>query len=590
MKRGGRAPGRPHRAPATRSASGAPQAGHPPRAGHPLESPLVALVAALALAWRYRDAFRLPFLNDDYVFLDATARRAFASLWGFDPLFFHWWRPWSREAHYWLLQRLGGANEPLFHLANLALAFVALALFHDLARTLLGRGRAACATAAAAAMSAWALPLLWAAGAQDLWMIVWSLVALAAWRRERRLPALAAYALALASKETAAPLPLLFVAWDVFAARRAPFVALLRALPAAAIALPWALVHPHLGGRWLRHMVIEPVPASVQLSGPLAFLRSALALASADLRPAPAAGWPAALLGALPATLLLASLALAGAALAPRNERALRGAVPFGLAWCACGWLPLLLPGVGCLASVGLLGAVGGGLGRGAVGRRGRPAAIAVALLTLTASVRDATPSLDWGDAYYQRRAGILLYTLRERFLMMAPEPRPHTRFWFVTLPNNIGFLQGDGPALRTWYGDSTLTAGFFSSWRPAAAGAAGVDRFFKLHEGARWVELVPGPEDVTAAIAENPRWGQDHMSLGRTFADAGEWQVAEAEFAKVADALPQEAEPAYNLAICKGRLGDSAGMEQWMAEARRRPIVSDRLRTAARSAGLNYW
>ena len=79
-------------------------------------------------------------------------------------------------------------------------------------------------------------------------------------------------------------------------------------------------------------------------------------------------------------------------------------------------------------------------------------------------------------------------------------------------------------------------------------------------------------------------------MSLGRTFADAGEWEAAEAEFVKVAGALPQEAEPAYNLAICKGRLGDSAGMEKWMAEARRRPIVSDRLRSAARSSGLNYW
>jgi hypothetical protein len=30
--------------------------------------------------------------------------------------------------------------------------------------------------------------------------------------------------------------------------------------------------------------------------------------------------------------------------------------------------------------------------------------------------------------------------------------------------------------------------------------------------------------------------------------------------------------------------------MEKWMAEARRRPIVSERLRAAARSAGLDYW
>ena len=584
MRRGGRAARRSRGAPAARSGTAAP------RAGHFLETPLAAFAAVVALLWRYRDAFHLPFLNDDYVFLDATAHRAFASLWGFDRLFFHWWRPWSREGHYWLLQRLGGASEPLFHLANFGLAFVALALFHDLARALLGSARAVFALAAVAAMSAWALPLLWAAGAQDLWMLVWSLAARAAWRRERRALAFAAYALALASKETAAPLPLLFVAWDVFAGRGALPGALLRALPAAAIALPWALLHPHLGGRWLRHVAVEAAPASVQLAGPLAFGRSVLALASADAPPAPAAGWPAALLEALPATLLLGALVLAGAMLAPRHERSLRGAVPFGLAWCACGWLPLLLPGLGWHAYYGLFGAFGAWLALAALARPGGLAAAVVALLTFTASARDSTPSLDWGDAYYQRRAGILLGTLRERLLEQAPRPEPHTRFWFVALPNNIGFLQADGPALRVWYGDSTLRAGFFSAWRPAAPGTPGADRFFKLQEGARWTELVPGREDVRAALAANPRWGQDHLSLGRTFADAGEWEMAEREFAKVAQALPREAEPAYNLAICRANLGDSLGMARWMREARRRPVVSERLRTAARASGLDFW
>lgn len=584
MRRGGRAARRLHGAPAARLGPASP------RAGHPFETPLAAFVAALALAWRYRDAFRLPFLNDDYVFLDATAHRSFASLWGFEQLFFHWWRPWSREAHYWLLQRLGGASEPLFHLANLGLAFVALALFHDLAHALLGRARAAFALAAAAAMSAWALPLLWSAGAQDLWMIAWSLAALSAWRRERRALAFAAYALALASKETAAPLPLLFVAWDVFAARRAPLEALVRALPAAAIALPWALAHPHLGGRWLRQVAIEAAPSSVQLAGPLAFGRSVLALASADAPPAPAAGWAAALLEALPATLLLGGLALAAAAVGPRHERPRPGTVPFGLAWCACGWLPLLLPGLGWHAYYGLFGALGAWLAIAALARPGALAAAAVALFTLAASVRDSTPSLDWGDAYYQRRAGILLGTLRERLLALVPRPEPHTRFWFVALPNNIGFLQGDGPALRTWYRDTTLRAGFFSAWRPAGPGAPGADRFFKLHEGARWVELVPGPQDAAAALAANPAWGQDHMSLGRTFADAGEWEMAAREFAKVAAALPREAEPAYNLAICRANLGDSLGMRRWLNEARRRPVVSERLRQAARASGLDFW
>lgn len=439
-------------------------------------------------------------------------------------------------------------------------------------------------------MSAWALPLLWAAGAQDLWMIVWSLAALALWRRERRAYALAAYALALASKETAAPLPLLFVAWDLAAGRRAPPATLVRALPAAALAAAWAFAHPHLGGRFLRGLAIEGAPEAVRLAPPVALGRSVLALASADARFAPVAGWPAALLEALPAALLLAGLAFALVRIAPREERPARGALPFALAWTACGWLPLLAPGLGWHAYYGLFGALGAWLAVAALARPGALAAGAVALLAFAASARDATPSLDWGDAYYQRRAGILLGTLRERLLALAPDPAPHTRFWFVALPNNIGFLQGDGPALRTWYRDTTLTAGFFSAWRPAPAGAPGADRFFKLREGGRWVELVPGPEDAAAALAADPGWAADHRSLGRTFANAGEWAMAAREFAKVAEALPLEADAAYDLAVCHWRMGDSLSAERWFDEARRRPVVSERLREAAREAGINLW
>jgi tetratricopeptide (TPR) repeat protein len=264
--------------------------------------------------------------------------------------------------------------------------------------------------------------------------------------------------------------------------------------------------------------------------------------------------------------------------------------VAVGVTWAACGWLPLLLPGLGWHAYYGLFGALGAWLALAALVPPGAPAAALVALLALLSVARDATPSLDWGDAAYQRRAGVLLRTLRAGLLERVPHPAPHTRFWFVALPSNIGFLQGDGPALRTWYADTTLRAGFFSAWRPAAAGSPGEDRFFKLHDATRWVELVPGPEDARAAVSANPRWAEDHLSLGRTFADAGEWERAAAEFAKVAEAYPQDAEPAYNLAVCRAHLGDSLAAGHWMEEARRRPVVTERLRRAARASGLGWW
>ena len=55
----------------------------------------------LFLFARFRDGLGLPFLNDDYVFLDHVSQKPFGALWGFQELAFHWWRPWSREFHYW---------------------------------------------------------------------------------------------------------------------------------------------------------------------------------------------------------------------------------------------------------------------------------------------------------------------------------------------------------------------------------------------------------------------------------------------------------------------------------------------------------
>src|SRR5262249_42087343 len=196
---------------------------------------LGVFLLALFLFARFRDAFSLPFLNDDYVFLDHVARRGFGQLWGFTELAFHWRRPWSRELHYWWLQRAFGAHEGPFHAASFALAFGGLAAYWALARRLVGAAAAAIAVAGAATLPGWGLLLLWSAGAQDLWMLLMSLLALLAWRADRIGLAALAYALALASKETAAPLPLVFLAHDHWVARRPWPESLLRIAPTFAV-------------------------------------------------------------------------------------------------------------------------------------------------------------------------------------------------------------------------------------------------------------------------------------------------------------------------------------------------------------------
>src|SRR2546423_11963490 len=216
------------------------------------------LLLATFLFVRFSDALRIPFLNDDYIFLDHVAGRRFGSLWGFHDLAFHWWRPWSREFHYWWLQRAFGANELPFHLASLALACGVLTAYWALARRLVGAPGAAIATAGAATLPGWGLLLLWSAGAQDLWMLLISLLALLAWRAGRTGLAAIAFAFALPSKETAALLPALFFAHDRWAARRPGRESLLRLLPSFAVLALWSCAHPLLLGRlW------SPLPASV---------------------------------------------------------------------------------------------------------------------------------------------------------------------------------------------------------------------------------------------------------------------------------------------------------------------------------------
>ncbi len=558
---------------------------------------LLAILAAVA-AFRWSDAPRLPFLNDDYLFLDKAARTSFFDLWGFRELAFHWWRPWSRELHYWALSRAFGAHEPAFHVANALLWLAALGLYAALARRAVGGRAAVVATLGAAAMAAWDLPLLWAAGAQDLWMIAWSLAALLAWASDRRAWAALAFALALASKETAALLPVVAIAWDVGVARRAPVAALRRAWPLALLTLAWAAVHPVLGGRLWQGAFTPLPPSPAAIPAWLVPLRAVGLLASADAWPAPQAGWPVALLrGAGPALLLAGAAWWTARREAARTTRdvhgtSMRALAALAAAWAAAGWAPLLQPGLGWHAYYGLFGALGAWLLMGAwLAKRPAVAGAAVAAVALLGAARADTPSADWGDAWYQRRAGYFVARMRDHLRALHPSWPAHSRLWFSELPNNVGFLSGDGPALRVWYADPTLRAGFQSAWRPRAAGeSAGEDYFFRADSLRGWIEMRTGAEDAALAERENPRWSEDQQSLATLLLERGDAPRAAAMYRKVADARPRDAEPAYNVGVAMLAAGDTLRASQWFAEAARRPDVNARVRAAAREAGLELW
>src|SRR6185503_17940169 len=154
-----------------------------------------------------------------------------------------------------------------------------------------GAPAAAIAVAGVATLPGWGLLLLWSAGAQDLWMILLSLLALLAWRADRIGWAAAAYALALASKETAAPLPLLFFAHDFWVSRRPWPETLLRMVPTLGVGLAWLLAHPLLLGRLWTHTPASIAPSPAAVPPWRAVLLSVLSVLSLDRVPRPDGGW-----------------------------------------------------------------------------------------------------------------------------------------------------------------------------------------------------------------------------------------------------------------------------------------------------------
>jgi hypothetical protein len=556
----------------------------------------------LFLFARFRDAFGLPFLNDDYVFLDHVRDKGLTDLWGFRDLAFHWWRPWSREFHYWWLQRAFGPNEWPFHFASLALTAGMLGAYWALARRLAGAAAAAVAVAGAATLPGWGLLLLWSAGAQDLWMLLLSLLALLAWHEDRPGWAAACYALALASKETAAPLPLLFLAHGVWVSRRGLAESVLRLAPTLLVALAWAAAHPLLLGRLWSPTPASLTPSPAAVAPWLALVKSAASVFSLDVWPAPEGGWRSVWWDALRGLFLMLvflellarpDLRPSGVLGGGRTAR-LRGAGALGMVWWCTGTLPLLLPGLGWHAYYAHFAALGAWLAIGRLLSHNTGVAMTlIGALAVIGAGRAATPSEDWGEAAYQRRAGAYVNDIREFLKLTHPRFEPHSRLWFVRLPNNVGFLAGDGPAVRVWYRDRTIRAGYYSAYTARAAGEPdGPDHFFRMDENGVLSEIrrlaagdtvgTPAAVDEAERLA-NPRWQTDRVSLAHTLATGQDWRGSAAEFRRLAIAYPESSTYAFSAASMYMQAGDTSTAFAWFREAARRPDAPPELKEAVK-------
>lgn len=552
------------------------------------------LLAALALfaLLTHGPSLNLPFIGDDYVFLDKTREASFWQLWSLYNTDFSWYRPLSREFHFWALQHIFGLHAVGFRLFGIALWLIVISLYWGIARRLIAPRAALIACAAVTSLSLWGTPIIWISGSQDLWMLLFTLAAILLFANQQRLWGCLPFALALLSKETAAVLPALLFGYVLLVEQQTPRTALRRTAPYWGLMFVWVVCHPTLHIRFLHpsRMAFE-----LQHRPPLLLIpiKTLLASLNMHLMPHPLGAGPLDVARISTASALLAAVLALGlrspvaAGSHPSNLRPPRIS-QFALLWMALGWLPLLQPSIGWHAYYGCLGVLGAWLLFAQwLQRHARLAIGAIACLTLLQGAQAFTPTWDWGNVWYQRRAGTMLDAIRDQLRREHPAFPPHSRVFLGHIPNNIGLVAGQSPALRVWYRDATLQAGFYSYYRPRLPSEPdGPDFFFRFDSTRGMVEVMAGPENLQSERLSNPDWEDDHTKLAMLFLRAGDPRRAAIEFDKIAT-LPRRPDAGGLAAICwevagdtlraravaratAGRMGLSDGeMRTWLAQLR---------------------
>jgi hypothetical protein len=451
-----------------------------------LRWPILA-IALVGLTGLYAGPLATGFLNDDYLFLEEAKHRTLSeSLVVLGPLG-NYFRPISRQIYFETLVPLLGGRPIAFHLFNYALFLGALALLADLLAALLPLAGVLAGLLYFATLPFQGVNLIWVSCAQDLLALVFSLAAVALFRRGRDGLAVAAYLLAIFSKESALPLPLALATWaGAFPA--APSAAgpppragtLRRMLPFAAVAGAWAAVTLVLRAR-------HPGVAAFLHFGPDRFLAAWVheiqSLLGLDHPP----GMLASLARNGPEPFALACFAAVAILLARPGQSPEAPPLPaatwtFGALWLAAfGFVvgPVVATWSSyyyTLAAVGAALLVGAALRR--VGSTGW-LALAGALLWWHAGgtgVRAfAVADRPWGwtshlTSFYFQRAAALTDSLGRQLREIEPAPAPDTRFFFATLPSGAGFQMGNGALVRRLYGIPTLESHFYSQFSESTA------------------------------------------------------------------------------------------------------------------------
>lgn len=544
----------------------------------------LALLAATLLQW---PALTKPFFADDWLFLDQARLKSLpAALTSPDPIG-NYFRPLGRVSWFWFVGRAGGESPLVFHVANLLLWLVSIALLWALARRLGGARVAAVSAGIFALTYAADVPVMWASGAQDLLALALALGGLLAAARGRIVTAaLLLFAAPLAKESAAVALaPALLLA-------RCPgeraATALGRCWPLIAATLAWAALALAVLSR--RH---DPGSAlALSPWGPVAALAGVVRVALGLEWRAGGAPW---IPPALPGGATLAALVLAGlgAALVPRagTNRAggpapvggapARGAQARGTAasgagtsnaadgpgvspwktvavWIVAGALPVALVAP-LWSSYYFLFAMAGVALAAALATRRAPAGVAAAVVLLAGFAAQQARALDefatapssWGGQshvsrfYLERGMAVTAQCVSDLRAAHATVPSG-SRFFFFGVPAFAAVQVGDGPLVRGVYRDTTLRSYYGSAFRREVLGRGAV---YTFTWDARERRLVDRTQ-------EDALW----FNLGIGYLLGGHPEAAVDAFEQ--DLASAQAPPLsrFALAIARTATGDTAG------------------------------
>jgi hypothetical protein len=486
------------------------------------------LLAVAGLGVLYADALRAGFLCDDYLFIE-QARRPLAETLSHLGALGNYYRPLSRQLYFEALVPFAAHRPLVFHLVDAALLAGAIALLVDLLRGVAPRTGVLAGVLWFALIPFQRVNLIWVSCSQDLLALVLSLAAFALVRRGHDRWACLAYLGAIASKEIAFPLPLLFVAWLALglpargAPSRRPADLARRFAPFAVIAGAWLAVQLivrtrdhaadpaglHFGAAAFVAALVHGLQSLLGLDHPRGFVRGLMENGPALL--------PLVLLAALAWWI---DDAPRGETSEPAPPIATRRVLLFAIGWIVLFTLPVGPVAHTWSAYYYTLAAVGGTMIVAVLLRRLDRwgwVALTAGLLWWHAGVSAApvTPVPDriWSwtthlNAAYFERAAALSERLARGLERSDPRPEHGTRFFFATLPEMAAFQMGNGALVRELYGDPTLASYFYSQF--AESTAAGHPCRFLYWDGVEFQELYRGSASPWFQV------GSDLMLFGR--------------------------------------------------------------------------